>query len=419
MDRVRDNQRRPLWKRRSWLAGATIAALIGIGVLGMTLEPGQYSIDRDRVRIGEVRRGPMLVRVSGAGPLRPREVHWVDAEIDGRVAKIVVRAGDGVAEGDLIAVLKNLAIHQQVEEAALLLDAALSDDEAFKSGLESEQLNQKARVLRARVAYESAKLQLDAHEELNRRNNALISEIDFQRTQLEVRQKGQIAEIEQELLENFRANMIAQLKARESKTGQLRRALQRIEQRRDALEIRATLNGVVQDVPVELGQQIRLGTTIAKLASVDQLYAVLEIPATQATAIVEGQAVEIDTRNDVIEGVVERIDPAVTQGKVEVDVTLPSVLPHGTRPDLEITGTIEVARIDETLHVERPTYSSSSRVLPVYVLDPTGSIARRSQISFGQSSVDRIQVLSGLEEGDRIILSDSSSWDQHVEVQLD
>ena len=222
MDRVRDNQRRPLWKRRSWLAGAAIVALIGIGILGMALEPGQYSIDRDSVRIGEVRRGPMLIRVSGAGHLRPREIHWVDTEIDGRVERIVVRAGDRVSQGDLIAVLKNLSIHQQVEEAALLLDAGLSDDEAFKSGLESDLLNQKARVLRARVAYESAKLQLDAHEELNRRNNALISEIDFQRTQLEVRQKGQIWEIEQELLENFRENMVAQLRARESKTGHCR-----------------------------------------------------------------------------------------------------------------------------------------------------------------------------------------------------
>ncbi len=392
---------------------------IAASIFGMAFEPARYSVALDNVRIGEVVRGPMLIRVSGTGHLRPREIHWVDTRTAGRVETVAVRPGDPVDVGDVLAVLKNPTVDQQAEEAALLLDAALANDEAFKSGLESELLNQKARLLRAKVAYESAKLELEANDELNRRGEGLVPDIDVRRTRLDVNQKQEIWLIEKELLENFRANVSAQLRARTSTTDQLRRALARAEERHRSLKVRATMRGVVQDVPVEVGQQLIIGTTVTKIASTSDLFVELQISAMQAGEVARGQRVEIDTRKNLIEGIVERLDPNVTKGKVLVDVGLVADLPTSARPDLEVTGTIEVARIDDTLHIERPVQNSSSEILPVYLLNQSASAAHRVDITTGKSSVDRVQVLSGLQEGDRIILSDSSAWYNQDQIQLD
>ncbi|MEH6592738.1 MAG: HlyD family efflux transporter periplasmic adaptor subunit, partial [Halioglobus sp.] len=328
------------------------------------------------------------------------------------------RAGESVTEGQVVVELSNPELINAAEEALSALEGARADLVSYGVDLENQILNQKSVALRARFAYESALLKLDAETQL-RETASLIADIDYRRTQLEVEQLGASQLIENERLEKSQANIVTQLAAREAKVKQFSKALDRARGKVDALTVRAGMDGVVQQMDLEIGQRLSAGGQIAKIARQDQLYAELKILARRAGEIAQGQAVVVDTRDGVVPGIVSRIDPAVSEGTVVVDVELTGALPRGARPELQIEGTISIAKLRDTLMVAKPSYGRAGSDISLYRIGEDSGYAERTRVKTGRSSVHQIQILDGLAAGDQIILSDSSDWQKHARILLD
>ncbi|MBW3567504.1 MAG: HlyD family efflux transporter periplasmic adaptor subunit, partial [Proteobacteria bacterium] len=273
-----------------------------------------------------------------------------------------------------------------------------------------------ANLASARAAYEGARLEAEAQAELA--NEGIIPAIEFRRAELAAEQLKVRLEVEQERVANVKDSVDAQLRAAEARLQQLRRNLALREQQFANLHVRAGIDGVLQALEVESGQRVTPGTNIARVARPDELMAELRIAETQAKDIRLEQPVQIDTRNGIVAGKVTRIDPAVRNGTVQVDVELLDALPPGARPDLSVDGTILIEQLENVLHVGRPAYGQSGSTLRLFRLDPESGDAARVPVELGKVSVNRVQIVNGLQEGDRVVLSDTSQWDDHDRIEL-
>ncbi|WP_101757779.1 efflux RND transporter periplasmic adaptor subunit [Oceanicoccus sp. KOV_DT_Chl] len=412
MDRARQQ---PLNGKLSPLVIISSVVIIAIVVSLIMLDFGSPRIDRDDLQTDTVQQGDLTIQVNGNGVLLPKDIEWIASRVEGRVAAIHKRAGDIVAAGELLIELNNPALVTAAEEALSALEGAKAEKLSYSVDLENQLLNQKSISLQAKFAYESAKLKLDAETQLRKKSN-IIADIDYQRTQLEVKQLLARYSIEQERLQKSQTNTAAQLAAKDAYIKQLSKALDRSNDKVSALAITASISGVLQSMNLEIGQRLLPGNEIAKVAQQDQLYAELKILARQATNIVLGQDVIIDTRNGTTTGHVSRIDPAVTQGSVIIDVTLNGELPKGARPELQVEGIITTAILRNILYVGKPSYSKTDSQISVYKIE--GDYAQRLFIQTGQASMNNIQIISGLKAGDEIILSDSSDWQQHEKILI-
>ncbi len=409
MDIARPDRKREIRRRRILWGVLAGLALIAITVGISSLEPAVREVDRASVWIDAVQRGEMLRAVRGPGTLVPEEIRWIAAETEGQVERIVIRPGAQVTTDTVILELSNPEVEQTAEEARLRLLAGEAEYEDLRVRLESELLDQQANLARAKADHESADLQAEADRELHQ--NGLIPEIQLKQSRLAAEQLAVRYTIEQQRLEKTRESIAAQLAARRTEVDQ-RRALYDL--RRGQLashQVRAGINGVLQQVPVEEGQRVTPGTNLARVARPERLKAELRIAETQAKDIVIGQIAQIDTRNGVVQGRVVRIDPAVQQGTVTVDVTLEGELPKGARPDLSVDGVVELERLVDILYVGRPAYGQPMSTVGLYKLSPDGNRAERVNVKLGRSSVNTIEILAGLNAGDKVILSDSSQWD--------
>lgn len=283
---------------------------------------------------------------------------------------------------------------------------------------ESALLDQKAIVLNARLDFESSKLEQDAHTELFQKKTGAVSKIDYQRTRLETKQFKQRWHIQQQRLAKMTENLTVQNNARDARLKKMRKTLERVRQDVNSLKIYASINSVVQDVPVEAGQRIAMGGNIAKLARQDSLIAELQVPELQIRDVVIGQKVVIDTRNNKALGVVTRVDPAVVNGNVQVDVSFSGELPADARPDLTVDGEIKIAEISDTLYVSRPLFAQSQSTASIYKITDSGNFASRIKVKLGKGSVDQIQILEGLAPGEHIIISDPSSWQSYQKIRI-
>lgn len=405
-------------RRRQVLLGlAVVAGLLVVGVGVARLEPAAPGVDRASLWLDTVRRGEMLREVRGPGTLVPREIRWIAATTSGRVERIVARPGAAVEADTVVLELGNPEVVEQQLAAQSELAAAEADYAAREMMLESQLLDQRANFAAVRADYESAQLQAEAEKELA--DKGIIPRIQYRRSQLAEEQLKVRLDIERERLSKLGDTHQAQLAADRARIEQLRNAADLRRRQAESLTVRAGIAGVLQLVPVEAGQQVAPGANLARVARPDQLMAELRIPETQVKDVAVGQAARVDTRNGIVAGTVARIGPSVQNGTVLVDVELDGPLPPGARPDLSVDGTIEIERLADVLHVGRPAYGQPDSDVRLFRLDPETGIATRVPVRLGRASVSLIEVRQGLEPGDRIILSDTSQWDDYDRLSID
>ena len=409
-------KRRKLVRRWIMIGGGLLAIALVAGAVSR-LEPAVPTVDRAAVWTDTVRRGEMLRQVRGPGTLVPRDIRWIAANTEARVERVLVRPGARVEADTVLVELSNPTLSQQVQEARSGVVAAEADYAVLEARLQSEVLDQRATLANAQAEYESARLQAQAEAELLA--DGIIPRIQYQRSELSAEQRKVRLDIEQQRSAQLRNSVEAQLRAARARQEQLADLLTLREQQLDALEVRAGIDGVVQELPVEVGQSLTPGQNIARVARPDSLMAELQIAETQAKDVQLGQRVAIDTRNGVAAGEVTRIDPRVSNGTVQVDVELTEALPPGARPDLSVDGTILIERLDDVLYVGRPAYGQPETTIGLFRIDPATAIATRVPVALGRSSVNVIEVRQGLTEGDTVILSDTSAWDDRDRVRLE
>lgn len=417
MDIQRDDLKLKKHRRQLLLGVAGVAALLAVGVGVASLEPAAPGVDRASLWLDTVRRGEMLREVRGPGTLVPREIRWIASTTAARVERIVARPGARVEPDTVILELGNPEVLELQLAAEAALTAAEADYAAQRMTLESQVLDQRANFAAVTADYESARLQAEAEKGLA--DKGIISRIQYRRSQLAEEQLKVRMDIETQRLDKLGDTHQAQLAAERARIAQLRNTAELRRRQAEALTVTAGIAGVLQQVPVEAGQQVTPGTNLARVAKPDALMAELRIPETQVKDVALGQAVRVDTRNGIVAGQVSRIDPAVQNGTVLVDVEFTDALPPGARPDLSVDGTIEIERLADVLHVGRPAYGQPGSDVRLFRLDPENGVATRVPVRLGRASVSLIEIEQGLAEGDRIILSDTSQWDDYDRLSVE
>lgn len=409
-------------KKRPNIKRYILVPLLGLPLLFVVkylwfLGQADFSIDRDTLMFGEVKRGKFTVSVRGTGVLVPDNIQWLSAHVEGTVVRRAVRAGNVVKKGDLIVELSNPQLVQELAEAQWELEAQEAESKAAKVAQELALLEQKASLSNVKMNYESSLLRQKAQSKLLSTN--AVSRLDYEKTVLETDQFNQRWVISQDQLAKMQQNVIAQDNARTARLNKATKILERIQQQVDNLQVKATMDSIVLEMPLELGQRIMMGANIAKLAQQNSLIAELKVPEIQIRDVAVGQAVLVDTRNSEIRGVISRVDPAVINGGVQIDVELSGDLPDDARPDLSVDGEIKVAEIPDALYVSRPLFAQSRSHSAFYKLTEDGQFAERVEVITGYGSVSQIQVIEGLEVGDRIITSDSTRFENYQKVRID
>ena len=416
MDIERTDVARKRTRRRAVWGTAIAAAVVLASIALAQLEPAAPTVRRDALYVSEVRRGEMLRQVRGPGTLVPESQQWIAAAHDGRVERVLVRPGTEVAADTVVLELGNPELAQAAIDADSELEAGRADFEVLRAQLDSQILTQESVLAEVESESKQADLQLEADERLAA--EGLLSELDLAQSRLIAAQLARRLEIERQRLERTRRSAEAQLAGRRSQLERLRAMAELRAEQLEALAVRAGMSGVLQEVQVEEGQRVTAGSTLALVADPTELMARLRIPETQARDLARGLHAEIDTRNGIVEGTVARVDPAVREGGVEVDVVLTDALPRGARPDLSVDGTIEIERLEDVLYVRRPAYGREGDTVSLFRLDPEGTSARRVEVELGRSSVSTIEVVRGLAAGDQVILSDTSQWDDSNRLRL-
>ncbi|MCK9539100.1 efflux RND transporter periplasmic adaptor subunit [Dokdonella sp.] len=407
-----------LRKRRRQLAfGAVASVLVAAAGIGLArLGPALPGVERSSVLIDTVKRGELLREVRGPGTLVPKEIRWIAAETAARVERIVVKPGAAVAPDTVIMELGNPEVEAQLLTAQTAVTAAQSDLAAKRTELQSKLLDEKSALAGANAEYASSRMQAEAEKPLAEKG--IIPAVQYKRTLITLEQLESRVDIEKQRVAAFKRNMAAQLAAEQARLDQLVNTRELRQRQVDALHVRAGIAGILQQVPVEEGQQVAAGANLARVARPGDLMAELRIAETQAKDVALGQAVRVDTRNGIVAGRVLRVDPAVQNGSVQVDVELTGALPPGARPDLSVDGTIEIQRLPDVLHVGRPAFGQPDSEVRLFRLDADGDTATRVPVRLGKASVNQIEILQGLEAGQRVILSDTSALDQYDRIRL-
>lgn len=402
--------------KRYGLIVVGLVALFFIAQYLWQLGQSEFQIDRDSLVIDEVKRGRYTVSVRGTGLLVPDNIQYLSAEVEATVERLVLKAGNVVQKGDLIVELSNPQLLQRLEETKWELKALEEEFKASQVDQASSIQQQESRVLNAVLDEERAQLEFDAHEELIA--TGAVSKLEYERRRVALQQSKQRLAVIKKRLSKMKENLEAQKQARIARLNQTRKALERIQQQVDGLQVRASMDAIVLEVPLEPGQRIKMGANIAKLAEQDSLIAELQVPEIQIRDVSIGQKVMIDTRNSKIEGVVARVDPAVVRGNVQVDVHFQGDLPSDARPDLSVDGEIKITEISDALYVGRPLFAQSQSNISLYKLAPDESIAERVEVKVGYGSVNQIQIVSGLTAGDKIITSDPTRFETYDKFRV-
>lgn len=408
---------RQIRQRRRIFVGVIAAVLVSAAAFAVSrLEPAAPQVDRQSVWIDTVKRGDLLREVRGPGQLVPKEIRWISADAASRVERVLVRPGAKVDADTLILELRNPEIDDQMLSARAAFEAAKADLQARKIQLQSQILDQKANFASVQADHAGAKLQAEAEAELNQRG--IVSSLQYRQTQLRADQLAVRLDIERQRIDMLGTNLDAQMSAERARLDQLQSTYELRQRQAEALHVRAGMSGIVQIIAVEEGQQVIPGANLARVARPDVLRAELRVPETQAKDVKLDQIVRVDTRNGIVPGRVVRIDPAVLNGTVQVDVDLEGALPPGARPDLSVDGTIEIEKLSNVMFVGRPAFGQAETTTTLFRLDPEGDSARRVPVELGRASVSLIEIARGLEPGDRVILSDTTSYDQHDRLRL-
>ena len=404
-------------RRRLIVGGVAAAALVLVSVGLARLEPAAPEVERATLYIDAVSRGPFVREVRGNGSLVPEDIRWIPAITDGRVERIVILPGAIVEPDTVLLELTNPELEARTREAELALEAAEADLAALRAALASALLDLEAQSAAVRATFLQSGLEAKSRRQLA--DEGLISHIEAEIAELRLEEATTRQQLEERRLASAEAANTARLAAQEARVAQLREVAQLRQRELAALRVRAGVAGVLQVVAVQPGQQVSPGTNLARVADPSRLKAELRVPETQARDVAIGLPAKVDTRNGVVPGRVIRVDPAVTNGTVLVDVALEGELPRGARPDLSVDGTIVIDEVDDALTVGRPAFGQPDSRITLFKLSADGGSATRVPVRLGRGSVHRIEVLEGLSEGDRVILSDMSTWDAVDRVRLE
>jgi HlyD family secretion protein len=412
-----DIPREPPRKRGRYIGIASAVVAVGAVTVALArLEPAAPTVDRATIWMDTVREGEMLRQVRGPGTLVPEHVRWVAAVAPGRVERVFVQPGAEVTGETVLLEMTNPDVQLEALEASRQLAAAEASLVNLRATLETERLNQAATVANLKAEYQEALRTAEANEELAK--TGIISAMELSRFRDRREELATRLRLAEERLRVLTQAAEAQLRVQQSQVERLQAISEFQRERMESMRVRAGIDGVVQEVPFELGQWANPGQTVARVVQPSRLKAVLRIPEVQARDVAIGQPARIDTRNGIVAGRVIRIDPAAQQGTVTVDVALEEELPRGSRPDQSIDGTIEVERLPDVAYVGRPAYGQPESMVGLFKLENGGRHAVRVNVRLGRSSVNTIQVVDGLQPGDVVILSDMSRWDGHDRVRI-
>ena len=405
-------------RRRRKIIAIVVAVLVlaGLAVGAASLGPALPTAERSSLWIDAVRQGEMLREVRATGTLVPREIRWLAAATPAQVEKILVWPGSTVQPDTVLMRLSDPQTEDALRNARAQVAAAEAQVAAKQAELQSQLLDQRSALAQAESDYASAKVKAEADTEAAKMQ--LIPRVQYEQGQIALKQLQARIDIEQQRVAAFGASMKAQLEATRAVLQQQRSNLELRQRQADALEVKAGIAGVLQEVAVQEGAQVAAGTNLARVARPDVLIARLQVPEVQAKDVAMGMPVSVDTHNGLVDGKVERIDPAVRNGSVQVGVNLTGKLPTGARPDLSVDGRVLIAQLHDVLSVGRPALAKADGDLGLFRLDPSGDTATRVPVRLGAASVDRVQILRGLKPGDRVILSDVSQWDKYDRIKL-
>lgn len=416
MDIKRDPK--PKQRRRVIQIGGAVVGILVLTVAVSRLGPGAPNVDRAQIWFDTVQRGTMVRQVRGPGTLVPEQMRWITAVTAGRVEQILVLPGTEVDAGTAIIRLSN----PDVEVESLRAQQQLSDAEAnlisLRTNLETTGLTQEGLVAQTRAMYQDAKRTWETNKTLYETNPELVAAAEYERSRdAEVDLRTRL-DIEGRRLEVLREAVDEQLAAQRTQVQRLRAIAQFNEDRVESMDVLAGVGGVLAELPLQEGQWVTAGGTLARIVQPGRLKAELRIPQTQAQDIAVGQMAFVDTRNDTIIGRVTRIDPSVQNGTVTIDITLPDSLPRSARSDMSVDGTVEIERLDDVIYMARPAYGQADSRVGVFRVASDGGGADRINVRLGRSSVSEMEVAEGLQPGDVVILSDMSQWDNFERVRI-
>ena len=418
MDIQRPSNARAKKIRRIIYAAAAFLLIGGVSYGLSRLRPAAPTVDRATIWPDEVKRGPMLREVRGLGTLVPEDIRWIPAQTNATVERIVLRPGATVHPNSVILELRDPQLQRDLLDAGYLLKGAEADYANLKVQVNSQLMNQKSTEASVRSDYEQARLQHDVDVKLMKEGiqSSHVEELSrVKEDQLAIR-----LQLEAERTRVATDSGAAQLAAQEAKVEEQRALYNLKKSQYDALHLRAGIEGVLQLVPVEEGQQVTPGTNLARVADPHKLKAEIKIPETQAKDVLIGQKATIDTRNGIVDGHVSRTDPSVQNGTVTVDVSMDKPFPPGSgaRADLSVDGTVELENLKDVLYVGRPVNGQSDSTIGLFKIVGDGSEAVRVNVKLGRSSVNTIEIRDGLKVGDKVILSDMSQWDNFDRIRL-
>ncbi len=402
-----------------------VMSIVGVGVVAAMaiavsrLKPAAPSVERGTVWTDIVRRGPMVRQVRGPGSLVPVQeaVRQIPAETEATVVRILMLPGTQVKTDTILVELSNPQVEQAALDAKLQQKAAEAEYQSLKVKLDSDLMNQKAGAATVTADYRQAQLQADTDKALY--DLGVISGLAYKASKGKSDELTTRNDLEMQRLAIGQKAIESQLAEQQAKVDQMRALAELKQKQLDALKVRAGIDGVLVDLPLQVGQHLQPGAMLAKVVQPNHLMAELKIAETQARDVQYGEPALVDTHNGTVNGTVTRVDPAVQNGTVTVDVKLTGDLPKGARPDLSVDGTIDLERLDNVLYVGRPAFGQENSTISLFKLDPDGKEAVRVPVKVGKESVNSIQIFEGLHEGDTVILSDMSRWDKTDRIRLE
>lgn len=419
MDIARPEFKTQKRRRQVIIIAVVIVGLAAVSFGVMRLKPAAPTVERGTVWTDTVKRGPMLRQVRGLGSLVPTQesVRQIPAETEATVVRILMLPGSQVKANTILLEMSNPQTEQAAVDAQLQYKAAEAEYQSLRMKLESDLMNQKAGAATVHADHAQAQRQSDTDQALYQLG--VISGLAYKTSKDKADELTTRNDLEnQRLIANQRA-IESQMAQQQAKVDEMRTLARLKQEQLDALKVRAGIDGVLVDLPLQVGQHVLPGAMLAKVVEPDHLMATLKVAETQARDVQIGEPASIDTHNGVAAGTVMRVDPAVQNGTVTVDVKLTGDLPKGARPDLSVDGTIDLERMDNVLYVGRPAFGQENSTISLFKLDPDGQGALRVPVKVGRASVNSIQVIEGLREGDTVILSDMSRWDKTDRVRLE
>jgi len=419
VDIIRDTK--PQKKRKRVLYAVGGVTLLVAAIFGTRLLPTAVpSVDVATIWQDTVEFGTMIRQVRGPGTLVPEQMRWITAETAGRIEQIISLPGTTVDQGDVIMRMSNPDVDMALLQAQQQLSAAQAALAQLRTSLETQQLQQRGTIATLRTSLMDAERNYRTNQRLYDENPNLVAQADLDRTKEQMEELRLRLQLEEERLEVMEGTSQEQIDAQVDQIDRLR-ALERFNaDRLRSMQVDVPVGGVLAalEIPLQEGQWVQSGQNLSRVVVPGRLKAEIRITQTQAQDIQMGQVALIDTRSDTIQGQVTRIDPAVRNGTVTIDVSLPSDLPPSARPDLSVDGNVIIERLDDVMYVGRPTYGQANQRVSIFKVTPDGAYADRVTVQLGASSVNDIQVMDGLQQGDVVILSDMSRWDGYDRVRL-